>query len=47
MSRIWAKTVGGLRKGRFGGRKKLEFQFVLTFAACNLVRMRNLGVASC
>lgn len=43
----WAKTVGGLRKSRFVGREKLDFQFVLTFAAYNLVRMRNLGVAAC
>ena len=43
----WAKTVGGLRKSRFVGREKLDFQFVLTMAAYNLVRMRNLGVASC
>jgi len=43
----WAKTVGGIRKSRFIGREKLDFQFTLTFAAFNLVRMRNLGVASC
>ncbi|RWD30149.1 MAG: hypothetical protein EOS04_00420 [Mesorhizobium sp.] len=43
----WAKTIGGLRKSRFVGREKLDFQFVLTFAGYNLVRMRNLGVAAC
>ena len=43
----WAKTVGGMRKSRFIGKERLDFQFVLTFAAFNLVRMRNLGVASC
>jgi len=43
----WAKTVGGLRKSRFIGSEKLEHQFVMTFAAFNLVRMRNLGVAAC
>lgn len=43
----WAKTVGGLRKSRFVGPEKLGFQFTLTFAAFNLIRMRNLGVASC
>jgi len=43
----WAKTVGGLRKSRFVGREKLNFQFALTFAAFNLVRMRNLGVEAC
>jgi transposase len=43
----WAKTIGGLRKSRFIGQKKLDFQFVLTFAAYNLIRMRNLKVVSC
>ena len=43
----WAKTIGGLRKSRFIGREKLDFQFVLTFAAYNLIRMRNLGVVPC
>jgi IS5 family transposase len=42
----WAKTVGGLRKSRFVGREKLDFQCVLTMAAYNLVRMRNLGVVT-
>lgn len=32
-----------MRKSRFVGREKLDFQFVLTMAAYNLVRMRNLG----
>ena len=45
---LWlAKTIGGLRKSRFIGREKLDFQFVMTFAAYNLIRMRNLGVVSC
>jgi IS5 family transposase len=43
----WTKTIGGLRKSRFIGREKLDFQFVMTFAADNLVRMRNLGVVAC
>ena len=43
----WAKTIGGLHKSRFVGREKLDFQFVLTFVAYNLIRMRNLGVGSC
>ena len=43
----WAKTVGGLRKSRFVGREKLDFQFVLTMAAYNLVRRRDLEVFSC
>jgi len=36
-----------LRKNRFIGREKLDFQFVMTFTAYNLIRMRNLGVVSC
>jgi len=43
----WAKTIGGLRRSRFVRREKLDFQFVLTFAAYNLIWMRNLGVVSC
>ncbi len=43
----WAKTIDGMRKSRFVGRAKLEFQFVMTFAAYNLVRMRTLGVSAC
>jgi len=43
----WLKTIGGLRKSRFIGREKLDFHFVLGAAAYNLVRMRNLGVATC
>ena len=43
----WAKTIGGLRKSRFIGREKLDFQFVLMFAAYNLTRMRNPGVVAC
>lgn len=43
----WGKTIGGLRKSRFVGREKLDFQFVLTFAAYNLIRMRKLGVVAC
>jgi IS5 family transposase len=43
----WTKTIGGLRKSRFVGREKLDFQFVLTMAAYNLVRMRTLGAVSC
>jgi IS5 family transposase len=43
----WDKTTGGLRKSRFIGREKLDFQFVLTYVAYNLIRMRNLEVVSC
>ncbi len=43
----WTKTIGGLRKSRFIGREKLDFQLVLAFAAYNLIRMRNLKGVSC
>lgn len=38
----WAKTVGGLRKTRFVGLKKVAAHATFTFAAYNLVRMMNL-----
>ena len=43
----WAKVIGGMRKSRFVGREKLDFQFMMVMSAYNLVRMRNLGVAAC
>lgn len=41
----WMKTVGGLRKTRHCGRKLVEWFFVLTAAAYNLVRIPKLGAA--
>ena len=38
----WAKTIS-----RFIGCEKLDYQFVLTFAAYNLIRMHNLGGEVC
>lgn len=38
----WAKTVGPARKTKLRGTAKVDFQFVLTMAAYNLVRMRTL-----
>lgn len=38
----WGKTVGQIRKTRFRGIARVAFQYVLTMAAFNLVRMRNL-----
>jgi transposase len=38
----WMKTVGGLRKTRHRGRRLVEWFFVLTAAACNLVRIPKL-----
>ena len=44
---VWAKAISGMRKSRFVGREKLDFQFVLTMGAFNLVRMYNFGVVAC
>ena len=38
------QNVGGLRKLQASGLPKVDFQFTLTFAAYNLVRLRTLGV---
>jgi len=38
----WIKTVGGLRKSRHIGLKKLAGQVLFTFAAYNLTRLMNL-----
>ncbi len=43
----WAGVIGGMRKSRLAGREKLNFPFVLTLSACNLVRLRNSGMAVC
>jgi len=40
----WAKTVGSIRQVMVRGLKRVDQMFVLTMAAYNLVRMRNLGV---
>ena len=42
----WMKTVGGLRKTRHRGRRLVEWFFVLTAAACNLVRIPKLIAAT-
>lgn len=42
----WAKTVGPLRKTRFRGVKRVAWQFTLTFAGYNMVRMRSLLAAA-
>jgi len=42
----WIKTIGNLRKTRHRGTAKVDWYFVLALSAYNLVRMRNLGVAS-
>ena len=38
----WMKTVGGLRKLRHRGGERVNWQFLFTAAAYNLVRMRTL-----
>ena len=38
----WMKTVGGLRKLRYRGRRRIEWMFLLCSAAFNLVRMTNI-----
>jgi transposase len=38
----WMKTVGGLRKLRHRGGRRVNWQFLLAAAAYNLVRMRTL-----
>jgi transposase len=42
----WMKTVGLMRKLRHRGRDRVGWVFTLTAAAYNLVRMRNLEVAT-
>jgi len=40
---LWlGKVIGPLRKTHVRGVKKVGFVFTLTFAAYNLVRLRNL-----
>jgi transposase len=38
----WLKTVGGLRKTRHRGRRRVEWMFTFGLAIFNLVRIRNL-----
>jgi len=38
----WLKTVGGLRKTRHRGTRRVGWMFTLALAAYNLLRMRNL-----
>ena len=42
----WKKTVGGLRKLRYVGRARNALCFTLSAAACNLVRIAKLEVAT-
>lgn len=38
----WLKTVGGQRKTRYRGQRRVEWMFEFSLAAYNLVRMRKL-----
>ena len=42
----WVKTVGGLRKTRHRGVARVNWMFTFALAVYNLVRMRNLELAS-
>ena len=42
----WMKTVGGFRKTRFKGMGRTQLCACLVGAACNLVRMANLALAT-
>jgi transposase len=42
----WAKTVAGLRKVRHRGLPRVDWQFTLAMAACNLVRLPRLLVVA-
>jgi hypothetical protein len=42
----WIETVGGLRKARHCGRALVEWFFVLTAAAYNLVRIPKILAAT-
>jgi hypothetical protein len=42
----WMKTVGLMRKTRHRGRRKVGWIFTFTAAAYNLVRMRNIQLAT-
>jgi hypothetical protein len=42
----WLKNVALLRKVKHRGREKVDWIFVFALAAYNLVRMRNLEVAT-
>jgi len=38
----WAKDIGPVRKTKLRGCDRVRFQWLLTFAGYNLIRMRNL-----
>ena len=42
----WIKTIGGLRKSRYRGRDLVEWFFVLTATAYNLIRIPKILAAA-
>ncbi len=38
----WGKDIGPVRKTKFRGNARVNFQWLLTFAGYNLIRMRNI-----
>jgi hypothetical protein len=42
----WIETVAGLRKTKHRGRKRVDWMFTFAAAAYNLVRLRNLTLAT-
>jgi transposase len=38
----WMKTIGSIRKTKFRGRERVDWQFTMTAAVYNLTRIRNL-----
>jgi len=42
----WMKTIGVMRKTRHRGQRRVGWMFTLTAAAYNLIRMRNLALAT-
>lgn len=42
----WMKTIGLMHKTRHRGRRRVGWMFVFTAAAYNLVRIRNIAIAS-
>ena len=42
----WMKTIGPMRQTRFRGTRRVDWMFVFSAAAYNLVRMRNLAATT-
>ncbi len=42
----WAKEIGPVRKTKFRGTERVNFQWLLTLTGYNLIRMRNIEAAA-